>query len=748
MFWRKSATQTENLLEYLANAQQEQQLKSKRQIAQTAVVDEKNAELATATRRLENLLSDALAQDSCIDLDSLKKTPRIPAFNKQKPVRRGYLPKPPSGFASLLPWKRRAYDRLYEAAEAKYRKDRRAYDEAQDKHEKRVAQERVEIEEHNREIERFKQDFDAGVPKEIENYFTLVLEKSAYPAGFPNGTAVISAVDTETLRIDFTLPAIDVIPGAKAYAYDKIRDAITQTAMPQKQRRSLYAAVLAQISLRAIHEVFTADRTNKINSVIFVGYVDGRNPSTGQPGRFCLVALNVTRQHFDRLDLRRVEPRACLSGLNGRLSSEPDQMLAVPPMMRDDYQDATVADEPDIHYFKQRISELEGKIQTQGAQIADLNTKLAARRDKNGELASTLRDKQAVIADLESNLEAHRDRIAELVPDLRDEKERNAELFARIQEQRERIAELESPIEARKDAVAEPESQPPEEPDDTKPIEAFGEIAAGSELSEAAAFTPIASDSGDDGVGGAPIPPRQPEQQANQSIAKPDLFEVMSVFIEARGRYVDYIGAGLSKEHINRLVRDGRLERHRFHTYKLRATLAGNIWYRERSEHGASPIEESEESLSERAPAVEAPVTLRSLLLGEADEDVAESSAAEGPASQPTDEGELTLEMPVLTEPTERATLIEIIGRPHSDSARLLALMMKSGWRSNEDALQPAFPDEFVNVIVDEINERAFDSIGENLIYEEGGYLIGHEDYCQDLESIFALPVYQHLRHR
>ena len=76
MFRRKSAAQRQKLLEYLASAEQEQQLKNRHVNAQTAVAAEKNADLAAKRHELANLLNAALAQDSFLDLDSLKKARR------------------------------------------------------------------------------------------------------------------------------------------------------------------------------------------------------------------------------------------------------------------------------------------------------------------------------------------------------------------------------------------------------------------------------------------------------------------------------------------------------------------------------------------------------------------------------------------------------------------------------------------------------------------------------------------------
>ena len=493
MFRRKSATQTKNLLEYLASAEQERQQKSNSLIARTAAVDEKNADLASKTHNLENLLQGALDRDSFIDLDSLKKTPRVSTFERNNPERNSYLPQPPSGLASLMPWKKKAYERQYEAGEAKFGEDRHEYMEALHAHQSKVDQDQEEVDAHNQEIERYKQDFAAGNPTAIAEYFELVLEKSAYPAGFLKETEVAFAPDTETLRIDFALPAIDIIPRTKAYAYDRFRDEITETKIPRKQRARLYALVLARISLRTLHEIFTADRSNAIDSIVFEGYVDGMNPSTGQAGRFCLVALKITRQQFDSLDLRQVEPRACLQGLNARLSGKPDQLLAVPPMTVDDRRDASVADGTDNLYPTQQINEREGAITAQSAQIAEL----------------------------ESRLEAQRDRIAELVPELRDEQERNAELQVEIQGQKDYIAELESRLEAQNNDSAEHDAEQTDPLDDTQPAEALTEFSAGDEFSEAGMFAPIVGETADDGAGGVRIP--QPADEAEKPVALRDL---------------------------------------------------------------------------------------------------------------------------------------------------------------------------------------------------------------------------------
>ncbi len=665
------------LLEELASAQREQHRWRERAFARAAAADRKNAALAAAIGSLGRLLHDALAVDAYIDLESQKEAPGIPAFEMTSPSRRSYLPEPPSRLGLLIPGKKRAHDQRYEAAEARYKRDRQAFIAARNEHQARADRLRAEADARNDEIERYIQDFAAGQPSAIEEYFGLVLDNSEYPADFPNEAEVAFVAGAKRLRIKFDLPAIEVVPAAKAYKHDEIRDQITWVTRPRAERERLYEAALAQISLRTVHEVFTADRTNKIDSIAFEGYVDAINPSSGQPGRFCLVAFEITREQFEGLDFRQVEPLSCLKSLKARISSAPDELLAVPPLAQDDSDKEANEKGSETAIQAKRVSELEGEIQSQARQIAELEGKLeaqaaridaleselqaeqalnaalnaenlkqaermaaiesanqaknyavaqlekgvGAQRDKNAEQASKLRDKDAIISALERRLESQSARIEELESGARGEPRPSAETQAKDPAPRDAAAELERP---RTEAL-----------DDTQPIDSVSDLMAEGGFDEAELFAPVMGADPADGAGGSTIPPRESEQQSKDTS-----------------------------------------------------------------------------------------VTLRSLLVGDADEGDDEPPA-----------------------PTANAeAMLEIVGRPEGNSARLLALLQDKGWRTNAAALQAEFPGEFVNVIVEDINERANDIIGENILFEDEGQWVGNEDYCRDIESVISRPEYVQLR--
>ncbi len=294
--------------------------------------DARNTELEATFAKLQNILKDALSRDSYIDLDKLKTTPRIEPFKKEKPRRGDYVPAPPAGLNKMLPWKKREYEQLYSEGDKRYERAEREYQRAKSDHEIRMNVRRNNAFEQNQKIARIQERFSAGESKAVEDYFVRVLQNGSYPEPFPQKSQLVYTANSRQLSIEHDLPSYEAVPDAKAYRYVKARDEITQTALPQSQRKQLYASVLAQIPLRTLHEIYSADRTEKIDTIIFSGFVDKVHPGTGKPGRFCLISVSTTRHQFLDLNLELIDPLECLKHLNGRISRKPEDLVAVDPL--------------------------------------------------------------------------------------------------------------------------------------------------------------------------------------------------------------------------------------------------------------------------------------------------------------------------------------------------------------------------------------------------------------------------------
>jgi restriction system protein len=94
--------------------------------------------------------------------------------------------------------------------------------------------------------------------------------------------------------------------------------------------------------------MFRTDRADHVESVVFNGHVDTIDPRTGQPTHPCLITLRTTRDLFDSLDLARVEPGACLQGLNASISRNPAELAPVRPVLEFSMVDPRFVESTDV----------------------------------------------------------------------------------------------------------------------------------------------------------------------------------------------------------------------------------------------------------------------------------------------------------------------------------------------------------------------------------------------------------------
>ncbi len=330
-------------------------------------VDTRNEELATELAELENLLQRTLSVDDYIDLEKLKKPiPAAKAFYAGSlgiPSERPALEAPkiekPSGLSRLIPGSLSKYEKALEEAKRRDVKRLAEYDEQERERLKKVDEARKlfedqaralkeEVEKHNAGIDEFITDFRAAKPEAIVSYCTMVLEASDYPDNFPQTAKVAYVPESKQLVVEYDLPPFDVMPTVSVYKYVKTKDEITETALPATKRRSLYNSVIAQTTLRTIHELFEADRLNYVESVVFNGHVLSIDRGTGRDVHPCIVTVRTTRDVFLELDLKRVDPIACLKKLSATVSSSPDELAPVKPVLEFTMVDKRFIDEVDV----------------------------------------------------------------------------------------------------------------------------------------------------------------------------------------------------------------------------------------------------------------------------------------------------------------------------------------------------------------------------------------------------------------
>lgn len=330
--------------------------------SQEAEVNLRNEQVEGFISELQNLLGATLHVDDFLDWEALKEEPDVPPFQPgglevPAPAPELQLPPPPSGLGKLfgrdkheaaVAEARQQYERAVAEHASKERQRETRLAQAKSEYDSMVAKLEEAAAEKNREIDRFRSEFEAGKPQAVTNYFDLVLQSSSYPDGFPQHTKIAYVPESKQLVVEYELPTFDVVPEVKAYKYVKTKDEVTSTPRPATQRRALYASLVSQIALRTLHELFEADRSDKLETIVFNGFVQTVDKATGKPIKPYLVTLRTTKDVFQALDLAQVEPQACLKGLNAAVSKSPAELAPVRPVLEFNMVDPRFVEESDV----------------------------------------------------------------------------------------------------------------------------------------------------------------------------------------------------------------------------------------------------------------------------------------------------------------------------------------------------------------------------------------------------------------
>jgi restriction system protein len=360
--------------------------------ARLAEVNADNADVQTRLDDLRGLLTWTLNIDDHVDFRNLKRVvehppielggldrPLPPAVLEPLPVEPSFdrfRPVVPTGLSRLFGGKaqyeramqqaQQAFAMAYQgwqqsiaaahqrfaqsqAGHAAAEQDRlRRLAEARRVYELQCAERQHVVDQHNAELDEFEALFLAAEPKAVVEYFDMVLGNSVYPDDFPQHFRLAYVPESKQLVVEYDLPPVAVVPAIKEYRYLKTRDEKTTTARPAKEIKDLYASVVAQVTLRTVHELFEADRNGLLETIVFNGVVHTVDPGTGASVSPCLVTLRTTRNVFDELDLARVQPLACLAHLNASVSKRPDELAPVRPVLEFDMVDKRFIEETDV----------------------------------------------------------------------------------------------------------------------------------------------------------------------------------------------------------------------------------------------------------------------------------------------------------------------------------------------------------------------------------------------------------------
>jgi restriction system protein len=185
----------------------------------------------------------------------------------------------------------------------------------------------------NAAIDQLKSDYEAGEISSISRYCDEVLNQSQYPDTFPKEHYTQFESASATLIVDYGLPNRNALPSLKEVKYIAARSEFKETPQSEAWINKTYDSVLYQIALRTIYELFHADETRKINTLVFNGWVRSIDRATGAEIHPCIMSLQATREEFGTINLAQVDPKACFRRLKGVAASRLADMSPVRPLL-------------------------------------------------------------------------------------------------------------------------------------------------------------------------------------------------------------------------------------------------------------------------------------------------------------------------------------------------------------------------------------------------------------------------------
>lgn len=188
-------------------------------------------------------------------------------------------------------------------------------------------------------VSSFKEAVASGERAAVEDFFSIILERSDYPDYFPHEFTIAFNPETKILVCDYQLPSPGALPTLREVAYVKTRKALAEKHLSKKDSQALYDSVAYQICLRTTHELFSADQFGVLDLVTFNGWVKEVDRGTGKDINPCILSLQATREAFEDIDLARVEPKACFKTLKGVGSTKLHALAPVAPLLQLDTED-------------------------------------------------------------------------------------------------------------------------------------------------------------------------------------------------------------------------------------------------------------------------------------------------------------------------------------------------------------------------------------------------------------------------
>ena len=189
------------------------------------------------------------------------------------------------------------------------------------------------------EVAKLKTHYGELNPSAVKYYCKLVLSFSKFQDGSHREFDFDYIPETKILIVDHALPAPDDLVRVKEVKYIKSTNEFVEVEFSDSEFNQIYDDILYQVCLRTLHELFDADKGNALSAVVFNGWVESVDKATGRDAKGCVLSVQARKGDFQKINLARVEPKACFKSLKGIGSSTLHSLTPIAPVLninRDD----------------------------------------------------------------------------------------------------------------------------------------------------------------------------------------------------------------------------------------------------------------------------------------------------------------------------------------------------------------------------------------------------------------------------
>ena len=172
---------------------------------------------------------------------------------------------------------------------------------------------------------------------DIEQYILDILNQSNYKSLFAKEIDVVH--NNKSIVINYKLPNKEDFLTVKEYKYIAKSNEIVSRQYPDNYIVKAYENALYSICLRSIYETFHFTKDKDVYNITFNGYINHTNRSIGKMESKCILSLSATREQYDKLEIRGVDPKLCFKSLKGVSASKLADIVAITPIVTFDKKD-------------------------------------------------------------------------------------------------------------------------------------------------------------------------------------------------------------------------------------------------------------------------------------------------------------------------------------------------------------------------------------------------------------------------